>query len=220
MSEDDESYYDVDVYNIAKLVRDVGASLGEVLRGLYRMQKEGILSERWAIVNPACSPDDIAGAEARIDQPLAPLHRELLLLSNGGTLPFVTGIGWLASAIAREHEWRISGPFVESGEPTHIINVRQQRPIAPIVLGASLEQVFAGKNAHELPLDNFIPFAGGYGGEVWGYVHGEPGRIDIVVPPSGRGIEAYSFEAFLLWQTLYDECAEMDFREALSAVLG
>jgi hypothetical protein len=215
----EESYYDFDVYNLAKLVRDVGAPLGDVLRALYRLQRAGELRERWAIVNPGCDAEDLAAAEANLGHPLAPLHRALLQLSNGGTLPYMNWISWLAAAVAREREWRIAGPFVASDEEVHVINVRQQRPIAPSVLGAPLEEVFAGDDVSVIPLDDFLPFAGGFGGEVWGYVRGTPGRIDMVFPPFGRNIDAHSFEDFLLWQPLYDECAEPHFRAAVRAAL-
>jgi len=217
---DEESYYNVGSYNLAKLVRDVGVPLSDVLPALYRLQREGELRERWAIVNPGCRPEDLAAAEARLSHPLAPLHRALLGLSNGGTLPYANSISWLAAAVAREREWRIAGPFVAPDEDVRVITARQEQPIAPWVLGEPLETVFAGDDVTTIPLDDFIPFSGGFGGQVWGYVRGEPERIDMVLPPFGRSIEARSFEDFLLWQPLYDECEETRFHDALHAALG
>ena len=56
MSVDDLTYYDVGGYNLAKLVRDVGAPLIAVLRAIYGLQREGEFAERWASVNPGCTP--------------------------------------------------------------------------------------------------------------------------------------------------------------------
>ena len=120
----------------------------------------------------------------------------------------------------RETEWRIAGPFVGPGESTHIINVRQQRPIAPRHLGEPLDRICAGKDVSTIPLDDFVPFGGGFGGQKWGYVRGEPGRIDEVDPPFGRGSTAHSFAEFLLWKPLYDQCDAPAFRRALSTFLA
>jgi hypothetical protein len=214
-----ETYYDMGVYNLAKLVRDMEAPIDAVLTALYRLVRTEPELERWAIVNAGCSVADIVVAEERIGHALAPIHRHLLLLSNGGTLPFMPSISWLAAAALREREWRIVGPFVRPDETTPVINIRQRQPISPRVLGDPADNVFAGDDLLGIVTDDFVPFGGGFGGEVWGYVRGEPNRIDCILPPLFRHREAENFVEFLLWQELYDGCGSPRFHQRLRAAL-
>src|SRR5215469_1915411 len=96
---DVETYFDGAVYNLAPLVRDIEAPVDGALAALYRLVRTDSRVERWAIVNPGCNADEVTGAEEGIGRTLAALHRQLLLLPNGGTPPFMPGISWIAAVV-------------------------------------------------------------------------------------------------------------------------
>jgi len=75
-----------------ELVQQVGAPLEDVATALYRLIRHDASWDRFAILNPGCSEQELDAAEGRIGHRLHPLHRRLLRLSNGGTLP-ILGLG-------------------------------------------------------------------------------------------------------------------------------
>src|SRR5260221_5394024 len=101
---------------IGYLVDQLGAPIEQVLTVLFHMVRADPTLDRWAIVNPGCSAEEIAEAERRIGRPLHPLHRHLLRLSNGGTLPMTNETLALRAAVPRERDWRIIRAFVSPAE--------------------------------------------------------------------------------------------------------
>jgi len=188
-----------------ELVQQVGAPLEDVATALYRLIRHDASWDRFAILNPGCSDAELDAAEGRIGHWLHPLHRRLLRLSNGGTLPCSGPVSILAAAVPREPAWRIAGPFLTPEEQAAqpVLVGRMLRPVAPWILGQSppgLDRADMGPD-----LEVLIVFADGFGDQCWGYVRGEPDRIDGYweVPGGGRYPEAADFAEFLRRQTLY-----------------
>jgi hypothetical protein len=94
------------------LRREVGVPLETLLPLLFRLVLDDPSLDRSAIINPGCSHAELDATEERIGLALHPLHRLVLSLSNGGTLPCSGRVSILAAAIPRESEWRIVGPFL------------------------------------------------------------------------------------------------------------
>jgi hypothetical protein len=193
----------------------LGVSLEALLATLYRLVRTDPTLDRFAIVNAGCSDDELVAAEQRIGRTLPPLHRFLLGLSNGGTLPFINSLSLFAAAIPRESEWRIVGPFLSADEEaaSPVLSFRFTNPIRPMLLGEPGEEVLTSNQ------EGLILFAAGFGGQEWGYLRGESEQIMCWMPWAGRAVEALSFEQFLREQTLADHCATPAFRGRIRATL-
>jgi hypothetical protein len=124
-------------WTLDDLTRQVGAPLEDVVTALYRLIRHDASLDRIAILNPGCSEQELDEAEVRIGHRLHPLHRSLLRLSNGGTLPFSGRVSILAAAVPREQSWRIVGPFLTPEEQATqpVLVGRMLRPVAPWILG-------------------------------------------------------------------------------------
>lgn len=209
----------VESWTLDDLARRAAAPLEDVLTGLYNLVRQDVSLDRFAIINPGCSEHDLDAAEARIGHGLHPLHRLILRLSNGGTLPFVASVSTIAAAVPREQEWRIGGPFLTPEEQAaqQVLVVRMLHPVTPWILG----QFPPGLDSKDLSpsLTNLIVFADGFGDQCWGYVKEEPEQIDcyLQVPGGGRYSEASSFEEFLRNQTLYRRLRTPEFVQLVRA---
>jgi len=210
-------------WTLDDLTRQVGAPLKEVVTALYRLIRHDASLDRIAILNPGCSEQELDVAEVRIGHRLHPLHRTLLRLSNGGTLPFSAGpVSILAAAVPREQAWRIVGPFLTPDEQaTQLVLVgRMLGPVAPWILG----QYPPGLDREDMGpgLEGLIAFADGFGDHCWGYVHGEPDRIDGYweLPGGGRYLEAADFADFLRRQNLYQELDTPEFVQVVRSALA
>jgi hypothetical protein len=209
-------------WTVDDLVHQVGAPLEEVVIALYRLIRHDASLDRFAILNPGCSEEELDAAEMRIDHRLHPLHRRLLQLSNGGTLPFSGSVSTLAAAVPREQEWRIVSPFLTADEQaTHLVLVdRMLHFVTPFILGEyppGLDGEDMGPGLKGLTL-----FADGIGDECWGYVAGEPDRIDCYVQMRGGGRypAAVDFAAFLGQQTLYKGVHTLEFVQLVRSALA
>jgi hypothetical protein len=71
-------------------------------------------------------------------------------------------------------------------------------------------------------LEGLIVFADGFGDQCWGYVRGEPDRIDGYweVPGGGRYPEAADFADFLRRQTPYQELDTPEFVQVVRSALA
>jgi hypothetical protein len=199
------------------VANQLGVSLEALLAALYQLVRTDPSLDRFAIVNAGCSADELVAAEQRIGLTLPPLHRFLLRLSNGGTLPFINSLSLFAAAVPRESEWRIVGPFLSPEEVTAIKmqSYRFTHPIRPLLLGEGE----ANLEAHTPNNEDLIIFAAGFGGQEWGYQRGASEQIMCWMPWAGRAVEANSFEQFLREQTLTDRCATPAFLERVHATL-
>ncbi|HEU4784538.1 MAG TPA: hypothetical protein VFS83_14450 [Ktedonobacterales bacterium] len=205
------------------LRRQVGVPLEMLLPALFRLVQDDPSLDRSAIVNPGCSPAELDATEVRIGFALHPLHRLLLSLSNGGTLPCSGRISVLAAAVPRETEWRIVGPFLTAEERAtfQVLVDRLLHPVKPWVLG-SLPSIFdEGLEVAEPYIDDLVIFADGFGDECWGYVRGDSARIACYYQVPGGGLfpESKDFEEFLLHQPLYPRLQTAAFVERVRAAL-
>jgi hypothetical protein len=209
-------------WTVEDLVQQVGAPLEQVLTALYHLIRHDTSLDRFASLNPGCSEEELDAAEVRIRHRLHPLHRRLLQLSNGGSFPFSGSVSTLAAAVPREQEWRIVGPFLTPDEQaTQLVLVdRMLHPVVPLLLGQDppdLDRADMGP-----ALDGFIIFADGFGDEGWGYVRGEPDRIDcyVQVRGGGRYPAATDFATFLRQQTLYQRVHTPAFVQLVRSALA
>src|SRR5260221_2276174 len=109
-------YKRVKPLTLTQLAKAVRAPLNTTLRCIYVLAAQERWVDRWAIINPGCTVQEIDSAEQRVGMRFHQLHRLLLTLSNGGSIPFVTSVSLFAAAIARETEWRVVGPFLTAAE--------------------------------------------------------------------------------------------------------
>lgn len=210
-------------WTLDDLTRQVGAPLTDVVTALYRLIRHDASLDRFAILKPGCSEQELDVAEVRIGHRLHPLHRSLLRLSNGGTLPFSAGPASIfAAAVPREQAWRIVGPFLTPEEQASqpVLVGRMLRPVAPWILGQyppdlDLEDMGPA-------LEGLIVFADGFGDQCWGYVLGEPDRIAGYweVPGGSRYSEATDFADFLRRQTLYKWLDTSEFVQVVRSTLA
>lgn len=216
----------LDCWTLDDLGRRVNVPLEVFLPTLFRLVQADPLLDRTAIINPGCSEAEIAAAERRITHRLHPLHRQLLALSNGGSLPCTGDISLLAAAVQRETSWRIVGPMMTAEEPaaTQVILGRMTHPISPWILG-ELPPIFSEEGGEVVTPDiaSIIVFADGFSDECWGYVRADLARIDgyYEVPDGGRYTAASNFEEYLLQQHLIARLCTPAFveriRDAVSA---
>lgn len=206
------------------LRREVGVPLEILLPSLFRLVLDDPSLDRSTIITPGCSHAELDATEERIGFALHPLHRLLLSLSNGGTLPCSGRISILAAAVARETEWRIVGPFLTAEEraSAQVLLRRMLHPVKPWVLG-SLPSIFEeGLEVAEPYIDDLVIFADGFGDECWGYVRGNSARIACYyqVPGGGLFTEGEDFEEFLLHQPIYPRLQTTAFIERVRVALA
>lgn len=198
---------DLHPWTLDDLRRRVNVPVEVLLPTLFRLVQADALLDRTAIINPGCSEAEITVAERRITHRLHPLHRQLLALSNGGSLPCTGDISLLAAAVPRGTSWRIVGPMMTAEElaATQVILGRMTHPVTPWILG-ELPPIFSEEGGEVVTPDiaSIIVFADGFGDECWGYVRAKPERIDryYEVPSGGRYTAASNFEEYPLQQHL------------------
>lgn len=204
---------------LRELVAAVQAPFAEVLAALYTIVRADPTEDPLTIVNPGASDDDIIVAQRRIRHPLHPRHYELLRLSNGGTIPFVISLDFVAAAVEREQEWRwlVSPPPPLPGVAT-VDQGAGYGPFKPLILGQSIADRYDSRTAGRLDLDTFIVFASGYDGEFFGYSRDDLLRIDVVSQDFGRGAVALDFETFIGNLLLTDKCSSPAFIEHVRAL--
>lgn len=183
----------------------------EAIRAFYWLARHDPTLDRLAIINAGCSDDEVEATEERVRHAFHPLHRLILSLSNGGTIPFVR-LSCVAAAVPREREWRIAGPFLTPEELAvrPMMNVREVQPIQSMILGTPLRARVGDALANQYRLDELISIAPGYGSEEYCYVRGDPNRIKAFKDYFGAGAVvdngADDFVEFIGCQSLYAGC--------------
>ncbi|HEX6819394.1 MAG TPA: hypothetical protein VF120_13540 [Ktedonobacterales bacterium] len=190
------------IVTLADFAKRLDVSMEQVVAGFFSLVRTDPTLDDLAIVNLGASPLDIASAEVRVGHSLHPLHRFLLGLSNGGSIPFIDSISVFAAAVPHEREWRIVGPFLSMEEASSrgAIAARMFQPIPPLLLGMSLREQYGDDVADRNDLDRLITLARGFGGQYWCYTRGNPSHIECAFPNSSfwsSGVEADDFAEFL-----------------------
>jgi hypothetical protein len=210
---------------IGDLVSVLKAPLDAVLRALYAQAWVDPDVACMTRLLPGCTTAELADAETRIDYVLPPLHRFVLALSNGGSLPYVNSLEYLA-AVAREAAWHLLGPLpgdtLDEDEPAY-------RPTQPLVLGTPLDGLLAGVGvdvarfpAPGLRPSAFIVIGLGYFDlhGVYCYHREDPGPVYAVGQPQyGAYVVARDFDAFIRGQELFTMCETPAFLARLQAAL-
>lgn len=189
------------------LVTIVGAPLEPILAALYRLAR----ADPFTIFTPGCDTTELDAAERRIGRPLPALHRFLMTLTNGGTLPWVNSLDRLAAAVPREREWRWTGPLPPQSESSTFDAGTADGPFTPLILGDSIADCYDPAFTRRLDLESFIVIASGFDGEFFGYVREEPARVDFVSQDSGRGTAAPTFDQFISRQSMSLLCRTPEF---------
>jgi hypothetical protein len=203
---------------LAQLAKAVRAPLNTTLRCLYDLAAQERWVDRWAIINPGCTVQEIDSAEQRVGVRFHQLHRLLLTLSNGGSIPFVTSVSLFAAAIARETEWRVVGPFLTAAERGAglFITARQVQAIYPKIIGYPVDYPSESAQRSSSGRDDDLVFiASGFGGEEWGYVRGRTHQVGCVVHDRGRLNVSLPFENWLGGQRLLERCSTPEFQHSL-----
>jgi hypothetical protein len=203
---------------IQDLVDAAQAPTTAVLAALYAIVRADPTADPMTIINPGVSEAELDKTERRIHHPLHLAHRALLRSSNGGTIPFVISVGFVAAAIAREREWRWHVPPPPADRPT-VDQGAGDGPFTPLILGESLAGSFDSRTLKTLDLDTFIVLAAGDNGEFYGYARGDPDRMDVVSQDFGRDVEASDFETFIRSQLLATECESTGFIKRVRALV-
>jgi hypothetical protein len=195
-----------------------GMTVAQVVQAFYWMAQAESPADRWAVLNPGCSEDELNAAEVRIQHRLHPLHRLILRLSNGGTIPFVS-LSLVGAAVSREseREWRIAGLYLspEELEVRPAMSIRQQRPIPALLLGRSLREKYGDAVADKFGLDTLVPFALSGGEEWFCYTRADPAQIHKFTSFDGTAgahdIRWRTFADFLQEQLVYHGYTTADF---------
>jgi hypothetical protein len=198
---------------IGDLVTALGVPLDAVLRGLYVLARRDPDVAFMTRLVLGCSSSELTDAERRIGYTLPALHRSVLTLSNGGSLPYANSLEYFAAAIDREPAWQVLGPVpgdtLNDEEPTY-------RPFPAFVLGTPLDGLLVEVGIDparfpELGLDPsaFIVMGLGYfdADGVYCYHRQDPGPIYAVGQPQyGIYVVARDFEDFICRQMLIPDC--------------
>jgi hypothetical protein len=211
---------------IGDLVSALGAPLEAVLRVLYAEARTDPDVAFMTRLVPGCTASELADAETRIGFTLPPLHRFVLTLSNGGSLPYVNSLECLAAAIMREAAWPVLGPLpgdtLDEDEPAY-------RPYRPLVLGTPLDGLLAGVGvdgtrfpAPGLSPSAFIVMGLGYFDldGFYCYHREDPGPVyGVGQPQYGAYVVDGDFEAFIQGQVLFTMCETPAFLARMQAAL-
>ncbi len=92
---------------IEELAQMLGATVEQILRCLYEAVRDDSTQGTITRLAAGCTADELAAVEKSIAHSLPPLHRYVLTLSNGGTLPYVNSMDYFAAAVPREREWNV-----------------------------------------------------------------------------------------------------------------
>ena len=211
---------------IDDLVSALQAPLDVVLHGLYALARADPDVAFMTRLVPGCTASEVADAETRIGYTLPPLHRSVLALSNGGSLPYVNSLEYLAAAVAREAAWHVLGPLpgdtLDEDQPTY-------RPDRPLVLGMPLDGLLAGVGvdvarfpAPDLRPGAFIVMGLGYF-DLHGfycYNREDPGPVyGVGQPQYGAYVVARDFDTFIRDQVLFTICEAPAFLARMRATL-
>lgn len=205
---------------VGEVATQLGASTEDVLVGLYRIAQVDPTVAAITILPPGCNPAELAEAEQRIEHVLHPLHRRLLTIANGGTLPYINSVSQLAAAVHRELIWRPLGGITGNSGGAAGDDAGAEDAVEPLLLGETLTWSYGNDTYRNLELDNLIVIAFGFDGECFGYVHGDEDRIDFAGPEFGRGMCAPDFEGFIRCQSMFPECESPEFIERLRDTLA
>ncbi len=208
---------------VGDLKARLAASSEQVLTAMYHMARADMEMTTYGDLYPGCSDIDLENAEQRIGRRLHPLHRLLLRQSNGGMIPYVSSVRSLAAAIAPDssvHQAR-DGAEVTSEPGLHGFTTRpSSRPKERLAIGESLRDTYSAEEYASYGLESFIVVAIEFDGLVFGYVQGDPARIDVAGPDIVRAVAAPDFERFILNQHLSVQYATTNFVETVRAWLG
>lgn len=205
---------------IGEVATQVGVSTEEILVGLYQMARVDSTVAAIMILPPGCTAAELAAAEQRIGRDLHPLHRRLLTLANGGSLPYVNSVSKLAAAVPRERVWRTLKGISFSQGKVAVDDEGADDAVEPFLLGETLTWSYGASTYQKLELDTLIVIAFGFDGECFGYVRGNNDRIDFAGPEFGRGICAPDFEGFVRRQLMFPECESPEFIERLQVAIA
>lgn len=203
---------------IGDLATQIGASTEKVLVGLYEMVRVDSTVAAITILPPGCTAAELAASEQRIGRDLHPLHRRILAIANGGSLPYVNSVSNLAAAVPRERIWRTLGGI--SPSQAGRVDVGAEDAPEPFLLGETLTWSYGDASYRKLELDSLIVIAFGFDGECFGYVRGDDSRIDFAGPEFGRGMCARDFEGFIRRQLMFPECDSPEFIERLQDAIA
>jgi hypothetical protein len=122
---------------LGELAQMLGATVEQILRSLYAAVHDDPVRASINRVAPGCTLEELAIAEQRIEYSLPPLHRYVLTLSNGGTLPYVNSMDYFAAAVPREREWNVLQlpPGVEDIDDDPAL-----QPQEPLLLGEPFDK--------------------------------------------------------------------------------
>jgi hypothetical protein len=137
----------------------------------------------------------------------------VLTLSNGGPLPHVNSLEYLAAAVKRQAAWHVLGPVagdtLDEDEPGY-------QPFRPLALGSPLEAVLAeaGVDVARLPVPGLTPSAfivvgPGYFDPDGYYCDNreDPGPLHAVGQPQySVSVIARDVDAFVRGQPLVPKC--------------
>ncbi len=202
-----------------ELVEEIGCSPEELIIGLYAMARAHPEESPFLILNAGCTTAELNVAEQRVGIKLPSLHRHILSLSNGGSLPYVNSIQYLAAALPRESEWT----WLVEPPQSHADTFDRSAglgPFRPVILGESLTLAgYTSRQAETLRFDDLVIFASGYDGEFFGYSRSQMDRVDYVAPDPIRSIAGTSFRDFLLRQPIGVQLAAAEFANQVRSFL-
>lgn len=190
---------------IDDLVAQVQAPITDVVGGLYRLPFLIPRVDPTFVFNRGLVANELREAQRIAGHDLHPLHVFMLALANGGSLPMVNSLCFLAAGLSKEQEWQLLvSQATPAGLPAE--QAGAYGPFRPLQLGQSLEASFSPRVRQTLDLGNFIVIASGFDGEFYGYTRTHASRIEVVSPDFGRGEVAPDFEAFMRQQVLFPQC--------------
>jgi hypothetical protein len=211
---------------IDDLVSALQAPLVAVLRGLYAAARADPDVAFMTRLVPGCTASELADAETRVGYALPPLHRSVLSLSNGGSLPYVNSLEYLAAAVPRESAWHLLGPLpgdsFDEDQPTY-------RPDRPLILGTPLDGLLTGVGvdvarfpAPGLKVGAFIVMGLGYFDldGIYCYNREDPWPVyGVGQAQYGAYVVARDFDEFIRRQVLFTMCETPAFLAQMQATL-
>jgi hypothetical protein len=211
---------------IGELAQTLGVTVKQILRCLYGIVWGDPIQSTITRLAPGCILGELAAVEQRIGHSLPPLHRYVLTLSNGGTLPYVNSMDYFAAALPREQEWNVLQlpPGIEdiNDDPGLL-------PQKPLLLGKPFAETLlsvgidpACFRVPDFDPASFIVMACGFfdADGFYCYHRADFGPIHAVGQPQyGVYVVAPDFEAFLRDQWLIFDASEEPMISRIQALL-